>query len=207
MDYAEGYLFDYVAPAERYSNKSEVEGAGYNSGDAREKFFMQHFGYRMRYNKLTAPEAGVDSELMEQNFNQHLKDIGALSGRRLEVPYDYDRKFVMVDDAVGQKIDQGLAFLREHADGKYRKVYDAVMATFDYQRRMYLLESIKARAVVPMINEHLKLGRKVVVFHDYNKGGGFDPFSTGMASITEPDVRAWPAKPLLRVLTSSRKWT
>jgi hypothetical protein len=190
VDYAEGYLFDYVAPAERYSNRRETEGAAYNSGDAREKFFMQHFGYRMRYNKLTAPEAGVDSELMEQNFNQHLKDIGALSGRRLEVPYDYDRKFVMVDDAVGQKIDQGLAFLREHADGKYRKVYDAVMATFDYQRRMYLLESIKARAVVPMINEHLKLGRKVVVFHDYNKGGGFDPFASGLASITEPDVRA-----------------
>jgi hypothetical protein len=190
VDYAEGYLFDYVDPAERFSNKAEIAGSAYNSGDAREKFFMQHFGYRMRYNKLTAPEAGVDSELMEQGFNQHLKDIGALSGRRLEVPYDYDRKFVMVDDAVGQKIDQGLAFLREHADGKYRKVYDAVMATFDYQRRMYLLESIKAKAVVPMIKEHMALGRKVVVFHDYNKGGGFDPFNAGLASITEADVRA-----------------
>jgi hypothetical protein len=190
VDYAEGYLFDYVSPAERYSNKAETEGAGYNSGDAREKFFMQHFGYRMRYNKLTAPEAGVDSELMEQNFNQHLKEIGALSGRRLEVPYDYDRKFVMVDDAVGQKIDQGLAFLREHEDGKYRDVYKAVMDTFDYQRRMYLLESIKARAVVPMIKEHMKLGRKVVVFHDYNKGGGFDPFQAGLSSITDPDVKA-----------------
>jgi hypothetical protein len=190
VDYAEGYLFDYVSPAERYSNKTEVEGAGYNSGDAREKFFMQHFGYRMRYNKLTQPEAGVDSELMEQNFNQHLKEVGALSGRRLEVPYDYDRKFVMVDDAVGQKIDQGLAFLREHEDGKYREVYKAVMDTFDYQRRMYLLESIKARAVVPMIKEHMKLGRKVVVFHDYNKGGGFDPFASGLASIVEQDVKA-----------------
>lgn len=191
VDYAEGYLFDYVSPAERYSNKAETEGAGYNSGDAREKFFMQHFGYRMRYNKLTAPEAGVDSELMEQNFNQHLKEVGALSGRRLEVPYDYDRKFVMVDDAVGQKIDQGLAFLREHEDGKYREVYKAVMDTFDYQRRMYLLESIKARAVVPMIKEHMKLGRKVVVFHDYNKGGGFDPFQAGLSSITDPDVKAF----------------
>jgi hypothetical protein len=190
VDYAEGYLFDYVPPAERFSNKAEMAGSAYNSGDAREKFFMQHFGYRMRYNKLTAPEAGVDSELMEQGFNQHLKDIGALSGRRLEVPHDYDRKFVMVDDAVGQKIDQGLAYLREHADGKYRKVYDAVMATFDYQKRMYLLESIKAKAVVPMIKDHMALGRKVVVFHDYNKGGGFDPFNAGLASITEADTRA-----------------
>jgi hypothetical protein len=190
VDYAEGYLFDYTHPTERFSNKAEMAGSSYNSGDAREKFFMQHFGYRMRYNKLTAPETGVDSELMEQNFNQHLKEVGALSGRRLEVPHDYDRKFVMVDDAVGQKIDQGLAYLREHDDGKYRKVYDAVMATFDYQKRMYLLESIKARAVVPMIKEHMALGRKVVVFHDYNKGGGFDPFAAGMASINEADVKA-----------------
>lgn len=178
VDYAEGYLFDYVKPADL--KKSEGRSGGYNSGSPRDQFLMQHFGYRMRTNKLTAPEAGVDSELMEQNFNQWLKDTGALSGRRLEVPFDYDRKFAMVEDAVGQKIDQGLKYLREEGDGKYRKVYDAVMAGFDYQSRMYLLESIKARAVIPMIKEHLALGRKVVVFHDYNKGGGFDPFKASM---------------------------
>ncbi|MNP93542.1 Transglycosylase SLT domain protein [compost metagenome] len=179
IDYAEGYLFDYTNPADL--KKSEGQGGGYNSGSARDRFIMQHFGYRMRYNKLTQPEAGVDTELMEQNFNQWLKTTGALSGRRLEVPFDYDRKFAMVDDAVGQKIDEGLKYLREEDDGKYRKVYDAVMSNFDYQKRMYLLESIKARAVVPMIKDHMELGRKVVVFHDYNKGGGFDPFTaTGM---------------------------
>lgn len=178
VDYAEGYLFDYVKPADL--KKSEGRSGGYNSGSPRDQFLMQHFGYRMRTNKLTAPESGVDSELMEQNFNQWLKDNGALSGRRLEVPFDYDRKFAMVEDAVGQKIDQGLKYLREEGDGKYRKVYDAVMAGFDYQSRMYLLESIKARAVIPMIKDHLALGRKVVVFHDYNKGGGFDPFKSSM---------------------------
>lgn len=178
VDYAEGYLFDYVKPSDL--KKSEGKVGGYNSGSSRDQFLMQHFGYRMRTNKLTAPEAGVDSELMEQNFNQWLKDNGALSGRRLEVPFDYDRKFAMVEDAVGQKIDQGLKYLREEGDGKYRKVYDAVMAGFDYQSRMYLLESIKARAVIPMIKDHLALGRKVVVFHDYNKGGGFDPFKSSM---------------------------
>lgn len=185
VDYAEGYLFDYVKPSDL--KKSEGKVGGYNSGSSRDQFLMQHFGYRMRTNKLTAPEAGVDSELMEQNFNQWLKDTGALSGRRLDVPFDYDRKFAMVEDAVGQKIDQGLKYLREEGDGKYRKVYDAVMAGFDYQSRMYLLESIKARAVIPMIKEHLALGRKVVVFHDYNKGGGFDPFK---ASMPDEETRA-----------------
>lgn len=178
VDYAEGYLFDYVKPADL--KRSEGRSGGYNSGSPREQFFMQHFGYRMRTNKLTAPEAGVDSELMEQNFNQWLKSTGALSGRRLEVPFDYDRKFAVVDDAVGQKIDEGLKFLREDSDGRYRDVYDGVMKQFDYHRRMYLLESIKARAAVPIIKEHMKLGRKVVVFHDFNKGGGFDPFVEGV---------------------------
>lgn len=181
VDYAEGYLFDYVKPADL--KRSEGRSGGYNSGSPREQFFMQHFGYRMRTNKLTAPEAGVDSELMEQNFNQWLKSTGALSGRRLEVPFDYDRKFAVVDDAVGQKIDEGLKFLREDSDGRYREVYDGVMKQFDYHRRQYLLESIKARAAVPIIKEHMKLGRKVVVFHDFNKGGGFDPFVEGMNAL------------------------
>lgn len=187
-DYAEGYLFHYVEPAQLKG--SEGQGGGYNSGSPRDRFMMQQFGYRMRYNKLTAPEAGVDSQLMEQQFNEWLKSTGALSGRRLEVPFDYDRKFVLVDDAVGTKIDEGLKFLREAEDGKYRQVYDAVMSQFDYQRRMYLLESMKARAAVPIIREHLSRGRKVVVFHDFNKGGGFDPFQSALREIGDPDVKS-----------------
>ena len=179
-DYAEGYLFHHTPPADRY-NKNDR--GGYNSADAREKFYMEHFGYRMRYNKLTQPEAGVNSELMEQNFNQWLKDTGALIGRTLDVPFDYDRKFALVNDAAGRKLDEALRFLNEHENGAYRKVYDAVMKSFDYQSRMFLLESMKARAAVPMIKQHLALGRKVVVFHDYNKGGGFSPFAEALRNI------------------------
>lgn len=186
-DYAEGYLFHYIEPANL--RRDENRGGGYNSGTPRDRFMMQHFGYRMRYNKLTAPEAGVNSELMEQQFNEWLKQQGALSGRRLEVPFDYDRKFVMVDDAVGTKIDEALKFLREAEDGRYREIYDAVMRQFDYQRRMYLLESMKARAAVPIIREHLNAGRKVVVFHDFNKGGGFDPFREAIGEIADQETR------------------
>lgn len=186
-DYAEGYLFHYTEPGELAREGGRV--GGYNSGSARDRFMMQHFGYRMRYNKLTAPEAGVNSQLMEQQFNEWLKQNGALSGRRLEVPFDYDRKFVLVDDAVGAKIDKGLEYLREAEDGRYRPVYDAVMSQFDYHRRMYLLESMKARAAVPIIRQHLQAGRKVVVFHDFNKGGGFDPFKGALRDITDQDLK------------------
>lgn len=186
-DYAEGYLFHHTPPAERYTENST---GGYNSANDRERFYMEHFGYRMRYNKLTQPEAGVNTELMEQNFNQWLKDTGALFGRRLDVPFDYDRRFQLIDDAAGKKLDDALRFLNEAENGIYRPIYDEVMRTFDYQRRMFLLESMKARAAVPVIREHLKLGRKVVVFHDYNQGGGFSPFAEALTEMKDLDMRS-----------------
>ncbi len=205
-DYAEGYLFHYVEPAGL--KQSQGQGGGYNSGSPRDHFMMQRFGYRMRYNKLTAPESGVNSQLMEQQFNEHLKKEGALSGRKLEVPFDYDRKFVLVDDAVGTKIDNALKYLREQSleaekraresNGDqaamteaehWRNLFNVIDKRFDYQSRMYLLESIKAKAAVPMIRDYLKSGRKVVVFHDYNQGGGFDPFTPAMGSELAPGQR------------------
>ena len=186
-DYAEGYLFHHTPPEDRYTENST---GGYNSANDRERFYMEHFGYRMRYNKLTQPEAGVNTELMEQNFNQWLKDTGALFGRRLDVPFDYDRRFQLIDDAAGKKLDDALRFLNEAENGIYRPIYDEVMRTFDYQRRMFLLESMKARAAVPVIREHLKLGRKVVVFHDYNQGGGFSPFAEALKEMKDLDMRS-----------------
>ena len=31
-----------------------------------------------------------------------------MSGRELSVPFDYDRKFVLVNSKIGEKIDEGL---------------------------------------------------------------------------------------------------
>lgn len=205
-DYAEGYLFHYVEPSSL--KESQGQGGGYNSGSPRDRFMMERFGYRMRYNKLTAPESGVNSQLLEQQFNEHLKKEGALSGRKLEVPFDYDRKFVLVDDAVGTKIDNALKYLREQSleaekrardeNGDqaamteaehWRNLFNVIDKAFDYQSRMYLLESIKAKAAVPMIRDYLKSGRKVVVFHDYNQGGGFDPFTPAMGAALAPGQR------------------
>jgi len=210
VDWAEGYLFHYADPREQFGNSEQMRGYSYNSGDSRERFFMQHFGYRMRYNKLTAPEAGVNRELLEQNFNQYLQDTGALSGRRLDVPHDYDRKFVLIDAGIGKKIDEAFAYLNDESRAAtergdeqadlYRDVENATRKAFDYQSRMYLLEALKARAVVPLIKQHQALGRKVVVFHDYNKGGGFNPFERVIQQIASGQ----PARDLARQLFAAR---
>ncbi|WP_452124558.1 DEAD/DEAH box helicase family protein, partial [Entomomonas asaccharolytica] len=184
VDYAEGYLFDY-------SPVSESEAQGYNSGDAYDRFFIQHFGYRMRYNKLTRPDSNVDGELMEREFNEWLKKEGALSGRRLDIPYDYDRKFFLTEDAVGTRLDKAFEEIREAQD-KDDTLTDlpALHKLFPYHERMYLLEAIKAKHSVDYIKESIKLGRKVVVFHDFNKGGARNPYQVILSNIKDTAQRA-----------------
>lgn len=164
VDYAEGYLFHY---------QTDVDSSGYNSGDDRERFFMSNFGYRMRYNKLTAPEANVDTSIMERQFNSMLKKSGALSFRMLDVPFDYDRKFQLVDNALGRRIDEAMEWIRTN---KYRELAEELEDKFDHLQRRYLLEAIKAKEAIPIVKDHLAHGRKVVVFHDYKKGGATNPF-------------------------------
>ena len=168
IDFANGYLFDY----------DKVDGSGYNAGGGKERFFMQHLGYRMRYNKLTQPDAKVDRSTMQRQFNEMLKKTGALSARSLDVPFDYDRQFILTESAIGQEIDRALQWL---SDKKYDVLAEKINKYFDHLARRYLLEAIKAKEIVPLVKEHLAAGRKVLVFHDYKKGGTPNPFSFGTA--------------------------
>ena len=113
VDWANGYLFDYN---EGRGNEGS-ESRGYNAGSNRDQFMMQNFGYRMRYGKLTAPDAKVDSGLMQRQFNTMLKKSGVLSGRMLDVKADYDRRFVLVDSAIGRRIDAALQWFEDQRAG------------------------------------------------------------------------------------------
>ena len=144
IDYAEGYLFDY----------SKVDRTGYNSADGREKFFIENFGYRMRYNKLTKPETTVDNRVMEVAFHERLKKSGALSGRMLNIDKDYDRGFILVDSGIGQQIDEGFSILRD-PENNFRELYDYLSKQFNGRIRNYILESIKARESIPLIKEYI----------------------------------------------------
>jgi hypothetical protein len=179
LDWAEGYLFNFVEP-ERQFDDSANSSDGYNQGNPRTKFYMSNFGYRMRYNKLNAPDAKVNSGVMERAFAEKLKTSGAISGRLLTVKFDYDRKFILIDTEVGKQIDEGFRFLRESKNSLGNRTYSKLSGTldrrFDYLARLQLLEAIKADAAVDMIKKHMALGRKVLVFHDYNSGGSTNPF-------------------------------
>lgn len=158
VDYAEGYLFNYP----------ESDGSVYNSGDGREQFMMQHFGYSMRYNKLTRPDAQVDNRVMEVQFHEWLKKEGALSGRQLDIDKDYNRGFLLVGQGVGKNIDEGFNWLQDN-HARYSSLRDFLTKQFNGRTRNYMIESIKAREVIPIVKEYLQQGKKVVLFHDTNK--------------------------------------
>ena len=188
VDWANGYLFDYD---DGRSDESR-EFRGYNEGGNREQFFMQHFGYRMRYNKLTQPEVGVDRGLMQRQFNTWLKRRGVLSSRLLDVKADYDRRFVLFDSAIGNRIDEAFTWLADHRRDStgHAKLEELVNKQVDYLTRRYLLEAIKATEAVPIVRAHMALGRKVVVFHDYIKGGGVNPFALDLGLVDAGDRAA-----------------
>jgi len=172
VDWAEGYLFHYSDPSAAFENDS----SRYNAGSARDKFYMEKFGFRMRYNKLTRPDGKVDSGVMERQFAEGLKSSGALSGRDLVLNYDYDRKFVLIRSKAGQAIDEGLNFLSDASDDagqrRFQNLSALIQKRFDYLSRRRLLEAIKA-------NE--------VIFHDYNDGGGFKPFAVNQGGFALSD--------------------
>lgn len=176
IQWAEGYLFNYPP---------KIESGAYNTPSPYAQFMIENFGYRMRYGKLTQPDAKVDSGIMQRQFNTRLRKEGVLSARLLDVDADYDRKFVLVKEGIGSRIDEGLQWLREADDGKFMPLYEIANKRFDYLTRARLLEAIKAADAIEYIKQHHALGRKVIVFHDYNDGGGFSPFQFDLAQDQE----------------------
>ena len=168
LDYAEGYLFDFP---------KDNNGGGYNRAEGRDKFYVENLGYRMRYNRLTKPDAEVRTDILERDLHEKMKKSGAIIGRTLEVEHDYDRKFVLTENELGRQIDDVFKWLSSTGDGRYYPLYDRYQKNFDYLSRARLLEAMKARSVIPLINKNVEMGRKVMVFHNFNTGGGFNPFN------------------------------
>lgn len=188
---AQGYLFDW----ENREHGFDPDGRG----SAYTQFMVRHFGYRIRYGKLTKPDPRkVDVGMMERQFNTWLRREGVLSGRTLDVDADYDRKFIAAHSDVGSRIDSALRWFwdvepeslgdlplneesvatpEQQVRAALGNVQRALQSKFDYRTKLRLLEALKAEALVPYIQQNLDMGRKVVVFHDLIKGQVLDPFT------------------------------
>lgn len=194
LDYAEGYLFDF--PPE---NQETVGGWSHIS--PRDQFFITNFGYQWKNGRLNKPAPEVDVGLMERNFTENLKHSGSLRARMLEVDYDYSREFVLFDSELGQKVDQGINVLRGLSpDGErlspdemreagypvFQILPEVINKKFNYIYLAQLREAILSGNLVPRIQAHLDLNRKVIVFHDYQQWNGGHPFD--LSGLEPPSV-------------------
>lgn len=173
LTYADGYLFQINEEFEpQYGTNS------YNN------FYISNFGYRIRYNKLTKPESGVDVDLLERQFTENLKKQGVVVSRKLNVDKDYSRQFAIVDDELGTKIDEGLNIATNRDE--FPDLWDVVQKRMAFQYKNQLMEAIKAKWAVDRIKQHLALGRKVVVSHSYNHSEPAHPFDwDGLLNIND----------------------
>ena len=152
LDYAEGYIFKYPK-----DDGSKMSG--------RTRFYLDHFGaaYKFRYNRLeqsiSNPEAVAKQEVAFSDYLQN--NLGTMSGRIIDSPYDYSRDFPTVApdhaDAFNNAVQECL-----HT----RHLYSAYLKTIgDYNYGSALFETMKVANSINRIKEHLAAGRKVVIYH------------------------------------------
>jgi len=172
IKYADGCLFDIEESLEEIQ-----KNGGYNTPNGFNAFLCEHFGYRMRYNKCTIPETGVDQNLLERNFFENHVQKGVMSTKILELDYDYSREFILVNSKTGDFINTGIEmFYRKDIKKKYPILSEFADKKYRYLYLNQLLEAVKAKEINDRISSHLSLGRKVVVFHSYNNSIVEHPF-------------------------------
>ena len=201
IKYADGCLVDI-------DEKLIVENKpyrGYNEADEFSQFLMANFGYRMMYNKVTIPESGVDVNLLERQFFESMKSKGIISTRMLDLDMDYSRQFITIDSDIGEFINSGIEMFYEDS---FKKTFPYLSAKFskkyNYNYVNQLLECIKAQETVPRIQQHLDLGRKVVIFHSYNNSAVEHPFQFDPYSLVN-EKEKWQLKLLQREIALYEK--
>ena len=154
IKYADGCLFEIN---EKIKDDKEESYASYNTPTGWSKFMVENFGYRMKYNKCTIPESGVDVNLMERNFFENYKEKGIMSTKQIDLQYDYSREFITLDSEIGEKIEEGLSLF--HNSGFYEKypiLTERIKKKHNHLFTTQLLECIKAREVCKRIELHHK---------------------------------------------------
>jgi hypothetical protein len=192
---ADGLLWEIAETLDPDKIKRRNESMGaYNSPGVWEKFLIENLGYRMRYNKLTIPEAAVNVNLLERNFHQTMTEKGVFSRQNLELEnVDYSREFIVMDDKVGNLLDEGYSLFEDYENmDKYKHLKKVLRDArwFRWIDKVQLLESLKARQAVQRIKKHLELGRKVIVFHTYVTSEPRHPFDFSRFKSGAPDVLA-----------------
>lgn len=173
IKYIDGIILEFNESVIEKKNKF----AGYNQAIGFDKFLVETFGYQMKNNKCQKPPPEVDLDILERDFFESLVEQGVASTRVIDLGVDYSRGFYKIDSSIGDKIDEGIRIMHTEVFKKRYKILGEVgYRNFNYLRTSQILECIKAQKIKDRIESHLFLGRKIVIFHNYNKATPLSPF-------------------------------
>lgn len=152
IEYAEGYLFSYP-------ERNEMGQSG------KTQFFLEHFGagYKYRYHRLESSTSNAEALAKQEiAFSDWLQnDLGTMSGRVIDSPFDYSRDFPTV--SVEHADEFNTACEEISRDKIFGDAYGKVLGDYNYGSALF--ETMKVSALLPRLREHLAAGRKVVIFH------------------------------------------
>lgn len=175
LRYANGFLFDWGSEDITNSQGSRV--------DAESRFFLENFGsaYDWKYHRLQQrSDANPDAIAMQEiAFAEKLMSQGVMSGRAIESDRDYSREFPKVAGFNSEEFNKAFNDIFNYETNQFSGLREASrLVFFNYNYTTQLFESLKTSMSLPRIDKHLKLGRKVVVFHRRKMAEATPPFES-----------------------------
>lgn len=152
IEYAEGYLFSYP-------ERNDMGQSG------KTQFFLEHFGagYKYRYHRLESSTSNAEALAKQEiAFSDWLQnDLGTMSGRVIDSPFDYSRDFPTVSVEHADEFNTACEDISR--DKIFGDAYRKVLGDYNYGSALF--ETMKVSALLPRLREHLAAGRKIVIFH------------------------------------------
>lgn len=175
LRYANGFLYDWGDETQMNNRGSRV--------DAESRFYLEKFGsaYEWKYHRLQVkPMANPDAIAMQEvAFADNLMKDGAMSGRAIDSPQDYSREFPVVSGFKSEEFNRAFGEIFSYEDRQFDMLAAAARKVFfNYNYTTQLFEALKTSAALPRIQQHLDLGRKVVIFHRRQQANSTPPFRT-----------------------------
>ena len=195
IEYAEGYLFSYP----------ERNAMGQNG---KTQFFLEHFGagYKYRYHRLENSVSNAEAlAKQEVEFSDWLQnDLGTMSGRVIDSPYDYSRDFPTVSVEQAQAFNEACEEISRDKLGAV--LYQNVLGDYNYGNALF--ETMKVGALLPRLKAHLDAGRKVVIFHRRvaSKQPLKPPFEMMLGEVANRVIKAMPENERAEATKKVQEW-
>lgn len=173
MLYADRYIFNSQGTAEQVKNRAEKNDGQFASSDGDFAYWLEkNFPAKFYVSGSDAKEKlgnAIKVDEQEIRWNEWAKAAGVLSGQKINIPFDYSRDFPQVSIEHQVDFNAALEDLRKNPQFTSIQQYFPHLVgksgEGDYNWTSYLWEVMKASGLKSRIDEHLKMGRKVVIFN------------------------------------------